>query len=198
MAKGRKRRAIRAGGAAAALILAIGLAGQGAAAQTPPPASATAGGYTSRFIPVDVLSRMLERPESVDEAILLTADRAAAWAALKAALTELGVPIGFDDPAAGEIGHQRARLFRRLGKQPLSSYLRCGSGSTGPNADSYAVYLTFVAFLRPAGEGTVAVAPFLTAHAVDVAGGRNDPVACTSSGRLERRLGELLRRQLQG
>lgn len=177
-----------------ALALASGV--NRATAQTPP--ATVFGSISSRFIPTDVLNRMQERPETADAAVVLATGRDEAWAALKEALAELAVPIGFEDQAAGEIGHQRARVFRRLGKQPLSSYLSCGSGSTGPNADSYAVHLTFVAFLRPAGEQAVAIMPLLTAYAVDVAGGRNDPVMCTSTGRLESRLGALLQRRFPG
>lgn len=165
-------------------------------AQAPQPAMV--GSISSRFLPIEVLTRMLERPQPADPVVVLAAGREEAWLALKEALAELAVPIAFEDQSAGEIGHQRARLFRRLGKQPLSSYLSCGSGSTGPNADSYAVHLTFVAFLRPAGEQAVAVMPLLTAYAVDVAGGRNDPVMCTSTGRLESRIGALLRRRFPG
>jgi hypothetical protein len=167
-----------------------------AAAQDPQSVPRGAGGWQSRFIPNDLWMRMQERPEGSEDAIVVSAPADSVWTALRATLDELSVPIGFEDRAAGEIGNAQAKLFRRLGKQRLSSYMRCGSGITGPNADTYQVYLSFVAFMKPLGEGRVAVAPFLTGLAIDVAGGRNDPVNCTSTGRLEANIGKGLRARL--
>lgn len=150
------------------------------------------GGFTSRFIPADVLARMRDRPEGSLDAATLHGPPDSVWVALRAALDSLAIPIGFEDRAAGEIGQQRVRLFRKLGKQPLSSYLRCGDGMTGPNADTYVVYLSFVAFVRPVGAGRVLVAPLLTAQAVDLPNGRNDVINCATTGRLETRLMERL------
>ena len=148
-----------------------------------------AGGIVSRFIPRDILIRMQERPDDLDAAITIPGPLEGTWTALAATLEELGVPVAFADQQAGEIGTPQAKLFRRMGKERLSTYLRCGSGLTGPNADSYAVYLSLVVFVRPLAEGEVALQPFLAAQAVDVAGGRNDPIQCTTTGKLERRIG---------
>ena len=178
------------------LLAALGISVPAPAAAQTPQSAPSAGGWVSRFIPQDLFLRMQERPENAEDAIVVTAAPDAVWAALKASLETLGVPIGFEDRAAGEIGHAQTKLFRRMGKQRLSSYLRCGSGLTGPNADSYQVYLSFVAFMKPLDDATVAVAPFLTAQAVDVAGGRNDAVQCTSTGRLESNIGKELESRL--
>jgi hypothetical protein len=161
-----------------------------------PTSVSSPGSSMSRFIPIDILNRMRERPEGVDEAIVLNASLPAVWRALKETLTSLSVPIRFEDPANGEIGHAQAKLFRRLGKQPLSFLLRCGSGVTGPNADTYMVLLSFVAFVKPAAGGKVAVAPLLTGQAQDPAASRSDWVNCSSTGRLENRIAQELRRRL--
>jgi hypothetical protein len=179
------------------IIAAIGLLAAGpTAAQNPQNIPSGSSQWVSRFIPEDLLLRMQERPRDVADAIVLSASADSVWAALRATLDALGVPIGFDDRAAGEIGHPQAKLFRRLGKQRLSSYVRCGSGLTGPNADTYQVFLSFVTFMKPLGDGRVAVAPFLTGHAIDVAGARSDAVACTTTGRLEATIAEQLRERL--
>lgn len=157
-------------------------------AQNPQPASG-AGGLASRFIPLDLLMRMQERPDDVEGAVTVPGPLDTAWTALEATLDELAVPVAFKDRKAGEIGTQQAKLFRRMGKERLSSYLRCGSGITGPNADSYAIYFSIVVFVREAEGNEVAIRPYLTAAAVDVAGGRNDPIQCTTTGKLEQRIG---------
>jgi len=164
-------------------------------AQNPDPGM-VAGSSGSRFIPHEVFLRMLERSSDLNDAVTLEGTLDGVWPALRSTLEELGVPIGFDDPKNGEIGTQRAKLYRRLGKERLSSYLRCGSGMTGPNADTYAVYLSLVVMARNLGEGKVGLQPLITAQAVDLAGGRNDAVMCTTTGRLERRIGNDLKLKL--
>jgi hypothetical protein len=176
------------------VTLTLGLIGPPLLAQ--PTSASSPGASMSRFIPLSVLNRMRERPEGTEEAVVLTAALPAVWTALKETLSSLSVPIEFEDPTNGEIGHTQAKLFRKLGKQPLSFILRCGSGVTGPNADTYMVYLSFVAFVKPVEGGNIAVAPLLTGQAQDPTGSRSDWVNCTSTGRLENRIAQELRKRL--
>ena len=94
------------------------------------------------------------------------------------------------------MGISQAKVYRYLGKQRLSSYLRCGEGVTGPNADAYVVYLSFLGFLRRDADRKVTLFSLLTAQAVDLAGGRSDAVDCTSTGRLEQRVADQVRARL--
>lgn len=177
--------------AAGALLLAAP-----GSAQDPQSIPRGSGAWVSRFIPKELFLRMQERPETIETAVVVTAPAESVWTALRASLEELAVPIGFEDRAAGEIGHAQARLYRRMGKQPLSSYLRCGSGLTGPNADRYQVFFSIVTFVQPMEGGRIGVAPYLTAHAVDPAASRSDGVLCTTTGRLEGALARALRERL--
>jgi hypothetical protein len=156
----------------------------------------SAGGFTSRFIPFEILSRMMERPEGAADSVSFAAPMDSAWAGLKRVLDKLEVPIGFEDVASRQMGHAGAKIYRRLGKQPLSMYLRCGEGIAGPNADTYMVYFTHISVLGPAGIDRVALYSLVGGQAVDVAGGRNDPVSCTSTGRLEQEIAKQLGTQL--
>jgi hypothetical protein len=169
------------------------LAGQNQAATS----GVWGGASMSRFVPLDVLNRMRERPDALEDAFTVTARMDSAWGALRTTLTDLGVELSFEDPASGELGNAQLKLRRRLGKQPLSSLVRCGSGSTGPNADTYLVYLTVVAFVKPIDNG-IAILPLVTGHAINPEAGRSDAVDCTSTGRLEKRIGEGVRARLSG
>ena len=133
---------------------------------------------------------MRERLEHSEESATVTAPVDTVWGALKASLDALGVPISFSDRSSWQMGSVRAKLYHYLGKQSVSTYLRCGEGMTGPNADTYAVYLSYVAFLQPASDGKVTLLSLVTAQAVDLANGRGDPVDCTSNGRLEQRIAQ--------
>lgn len=155
-----------------------------------PPSYPSSSRFVSRFIPAEVWARMRERLEDPKTSVVVDAPVDTVWTALRAALDGLEVPVGFAERSTWEMGSQRVKLYRMLGKQRLSSYVRCGEGITGPNADSYVVYLSFLSFLRPEADGKVILFSLLAAQAIDLPNGRNDVVDCTSTGRLEQRVAE--------
>lgn len=70
----------------------------------------------------------------------------------------------------------------------MSSFLSCGDNMTGPNADTYHVFLTFFAHLSPAGPTRTGFQLELHAEAIDIPGGRPDRLPCATTGLLELRL----------
>ena len=84
---------------------------------------------------------------------------------------------------------------RRIDGRLLSTYVDCGSGLAGPNADQFVVTLQWMVQLSEAPGGDTAVAALMDAYARprDVAG---NAIHCVSRGILERRLGELIRDEL--
>ncbi len=173
----------------------IGAVG-GLMGQTPVAIPSGSGSFSSRFIPPEILSRMMERPSELPSSVMVAAPRDSAWKALSEVLKSLDIPTSYSDAAAGEIGTVKAKIMRRLGKEPLSSYLRCGEGLTGPNADSYVVYLSLAGFVKPAADGQTAIATLLTAQAIDLPNGRNDVMDCTTTGRLEAKIGKAVQIRL--
>ena len=103
---------------------------------------------------------------------------------LKAFVAGLKLTMKEEDPIAHQIGVKRLRLVRRIGKQPISRYLSCGEGLTGPNADLWHVFLNLGAQVTPATKGAK-LQLLVHAEAVDVPGGRNERAPCTTTGRLE-------------
>jgi hypothetical protein len=106
---------------------------------------------------------------------------------LRSVSTDLGLTIkpSGENPAGHEFLIDRQRLVTRLGKKPVSTYLSCGEGMTGPNADSWFVYLTVRAVVSPAAGTDSELQLQLSADAVDVPGGRSDRVVCATNGSLE-------------
>ncbi len=100
-------------------------------------------------------------------------------------LDELGLKIKDDQTAPRQVALVRHRLVRRMGKAPLSRYFSCGQGLTGPNADSWYVYLNFHSRIAAAATDKAQLNLEITADAVDVPGGRNDRVTCATTGQLE-------------
>lgn len=119
------------------------------------------------------------------------------WKALPAVFAVLEVPIERFDAETNTIGNSSLKLYRRLGKVPLTRYLDCGSTQIGPNADSYEVALTVLTKLSrpPADTSNTTVVTTVEALARPIQF-RGDYVRCTSKGALEARLAEVLKVQL--
>jgi len=113
------------------------------------------------------------------------------WSGLPRVFGELGVEVTYQDPRVHGMGNNNFRARRMRGKRN-SRYLDCGYGSTAvPNADAYDVTASLVTSLR-SGEGGGSVLETLfqaSARARDVSGGT---IPCTSTGRLEREMADLL------
>ncbi|HEV2146892.1 MAG TPA: hypothetical protein VGR37_05800 [Longimicrobiaceae bacterium] len=131
--------------------------------------------------------RTSERSVAVD--VPLAAEQA--WAALPAAYEALGLRGG--GPAGERLfGVPRMEASRALNGVRLSRYLDCGATVSVPNADSYAVTLQVSTRLTPVTGSSTRVETLVqgTARPRDTSG---NPVACTSTGALERQIAEKLR-----
>jgi hypothetical protein len=58
-----------------------------------------------------------------------------AWESLRKAYADLGIEVKETSDASRVLGNSRLVISRRLGDAPLSRYLECGAGLTGPFAD---------------------------------------------------------------
>lgn len=87
------------------------------------------------------------------------------------------------------VGARNLTLRRRLGDRRLSSLLNCGSGMTGPNADSYEISLSIVSQLRPAGTAATQLSTRIEASARPM-GVSGTTVHCSTTGRLETEISE--------
>ncbi|MFN0178188.1 MAG: hypothetical protein ACKVZ0_05275 [Gemmatimonadales bacterium] len=114
----------------------------------------------------------------------------AVLAALPGLLTQLGLTVKDKDvdPAELLIVLKRQRLVRKLGKHQISKFLSCGDGLTGPNADSYYVYLTLNLRLVPKAARQTQLDMFFGAEAINVPGGQSDRIACATTGAFEMQL----------
>jgi len=159
--------------------------------------SGVAGAFNSRFIPTDLFTRMLERPEgSRDAGFKIEAPVDSVWVAMTDVMKQLDVPVSYADRAAGEMGTVKAKTYKRLGKYALSDLLRCGEGASGPNADMYVVYVSVAAFVKAGAGGETSVVAFIGGDAVDLPNGRNDVVPCSSSGQFEGRFAAALKKRM--
>lgn len=116
--------------------------------------------------------------------------------ALLAVYAELKIPTDGKDSTQSLVD---SKLFYRqntLGGKQISSYLSCGDGITGPNADSYRVYMTIWSAPAPAGADRATLRTVFLAGAVNVTEGSRQPMPCESTGRLEVRIHQMVLHRL--
>lgn len=157
------------------LLLALGLAST-AAAQRPRvvvvvPGMATQVLYDTTGTPYDV-----PYPPSLVLQVLLTV------------YADLKIPSEIRDTVARQIGSSMFYRQNTLGGKQISTYLSCGDGMTGPNADFYRVYMNIWSTIAPQGERGSTLRTAFLAGALNVSEGSRQPMPCESTGRLEVRL----------
>ncbi|CAA9295501.1 MAG: hypothetical protein AVDCRST_MAG89-105 [uncultured Gemmatimonadetes bacterium] len=132
------------------------------------------------------------RPEPRTALVLLPLE--SAWAALPGVYAAMGLTGGgVMDEAARQFGMPPTTLPRRLNDTPLSRFVDCGSTRLIPNADTYAVRLQVSTQLVAEGTALTRVQTLVegTARPREMSG---NPVLCTSTGELERRIVRQLQR----
>lgn len=120
----------------------------------------------------------------------------AVYGAAVAVLERAGIPITYRDSLRGIVGSPSIENKRRIAKSPLSRFLNCGNGFSGPNADSWGVTMALLVSARAADDGT-ALRIGVAAGARDLSGPSKDPVTCGSTGALEELLAKEIQLQLQ-
>jgi hypothetical protein len=98
---------------------------------------------------------------------------------------EFKIELRMRDSLAGVVGNLEIVKMRTLGRSPMSRYVSCGSGMTGPNADSYRIYLAIAALVDSIGPGKTMLGVALAAAAQDLQGSSKAPLMCGSTGALE-------------
>ncbi|HKJ00919.1 MAG TPA: hypothetical protein VJ997_00650 [Longimicrobiales bacterium] len=117
----------------------------------------------------------------------------ALWTELPQVYEGLGLRGGVMNARARVFGSPRPeRAPRQIAERPLSYFFGCGSGSTGPRADSYEVRIRAVTEIRSVGEDKSEVVTWIEAVARPRGVAGRD-IACSSNGRLEALLVDALR-----
>ena len=101
------------------------------------------------------------------------------------AYADLGIPLTTRREEDHILGNEGMNVSHTLDKRPLSTFLGCGTGSGGPNADLYAVHMSVVTQLTPMRDSTVQIATLVTADATSRLYG-NVAATCATTGELEK------------
>ena len=133
---------------------------------------------------------------SVD--VILPASAGAVFFAARQVFFELQIPMPMADSARGYLINGRFIKLRSLAGSPLSTYLNCGSGMTGPNADAFRVTMAIAALIDATGPSTSRLRLNVLAGAESTEGVSKSAVACGSSGLLEDRVLRTIRAKIRG
>ena len=176
---------------AAAIILSVACGARSGATPPPETGSVRAFGSPTQGGTYDMTVQVTRSDRVYSDTVPV--DATAAWGALPAIYRVLELPVSARDAGRRAIAVSGAKV-RRVEGQAMSRYVDCGRGFTaGAIADSYDVYVWVETRLVPRdGDPTRAnVETAVTANASPASSSGNE-VACQSTGRLERRISELL------
>lgn len=115
-----------------------------------------------------------------------------------AAFEELGIPVNAKDPARGIVAATRFAKMHSLAGRAMSEFFSCGSGPTGPHADEWRLDIAVAALLEAGADGTTRLRLATVTSAQDVLGSARDPLPCSSTGRFETILLNLITRKSAG
>jgi hypothetical protein len=165
---------------AAGLVVAAASCASAPASQSPTVVSDPQGIATS-----DARGRKITigHDGAVADSVSTTAD--SAFQALVRAYGELGIATTLFDLRGRRVGDPRMTASRAFKGSPLSRFLSCGEGITGPRANNDRIMLSVVSTAKPRPGGAGALLETrVTAVAIDT-GGRGGQTQCTTTGELE-------------
>jgi hypothetical protein len=145
--------------------------------------------------PVGVADMTVSRTEEA-RTVELPGSREQLLTLLPGVYGDLELPMLTVDQQNGTVGAVSARVFRSLGKVPLSRVVDCGIGAVGrPNADVHNVQLTVLTRVAAVDSSRSAVTTQVrgVSRAVSTQGG---DIPCSSTGWAERQIEKTLKLRL--
>jgi len=106
--------------------------------------------------------------------------------------------VNAKDPARGIVAATRFAKMHSLAGRAMSELFSCGSGPTGPHADEWRLDIAVAALLEAGADGTTRLRLATVTSAQDVLGSARDPLPCSSTGRFETILLNLITRKSAG
>ena len=105
----------------------------------------------------------------------------------------LGFNATVRDSVGGLIGNEEFSRTRTLVGSQMSTWLNCGSGMTGPNADNYRITIALMILVDPASNNTTRMRIGMVGSGANIAGISTEPVGCATTGRLEERIAQMIK-----
>jgi hypothetical protein len=97
----------------------------------------------------------------------------------------LKIKVNHADSMTGLVGNTGFNHTGAIGGRRMSSWVSCGEGMTGPNADTWRVTLAVITWVEPITGDTSKVRTTVMASARNLAEGSRIPSPCVTTGQME-------------
>ena len=131
--------------------------------------------------------------DTVASEYMVNAPTGKTFAAAAQVFKTLGFKATVRDSVGGLIGNEEFSRTRTLVGSQMSTWLNCGSGMTGPNADNYRITIALMIIIDPAANNTTRMRVGMVGSGANIVGNSTEPVACGTTGRLEERIAQLIK-----
>ena len=151
---------------------------------------------TTRVVGSDNATRSITgvvRTESVKSEVFAPPQQV--WEMLPEVYQALGIDIASVIQEEKRIGNDAFRTRRKVADMPMQRLLDCGGAAGTPNAETFEITMSVFSVVTGSGDRS-AVATTLSATARSPSFGGASDILCTSTGRLERRIDELVKARL--
>ena len=164
-------------------------------AQTPAPAQMQYSGWMratpthlgafgpTTWLRMDTVTNWVMMPGSPGEVYRKSM---AAYGALKLKLT-------MQDSLTGLLGNLGFNHTGALAGRRMSSWLSCGEGMAGPNADTWRITLAVITWVEPMTTDSTKLRSTIMATARNLAEGSRAPMPCVTTGQLEHQIHQKVR-----
>ena len=136
------------------------------------------------------------RLDTVSASSKAPADRNRAFRAAIQVYKSLKIPTDIVDTTVAQLGNLNLVVNRTFAGSRMSTWLRCGESMTGPNADTFRIYMAVVTGVERATDDSSRVRTLLTGTARNMAGGASNPIPCSTTGMFEEMVGRKIVEEL--
>lgn len=125
------------------------------------------------------------RMDTVSTAVVVPGNRRDAFQKTEEVYKGFKIRTNVSDSLTGLFGNSGFTQSGSLAGRRMSSWLRCGEGITGPNADSWRISMAILSSVEQVGKDSARVRTVVVASARNMTQGSAQPMMCSSSGQLE-------------
>ena len=125
------------------------------------------------------------RMDTVGTWVLVPGSPADVYRNVRSVYKTLKLEAPLVDSTSGILGNPGFQHTGALAGQRMSSWIGCGEGMTGPNADSWRITMALLSSVERAGKDTTRLRTVIVATAQNLAQGGRTPTPCTTTGQLE-------------
>ena len=100
----------------------------------------------------------------------------------------LKIKVNHADSLTGLVGNTGFNHTGALGGRRMSSWIACGEGLAGPNADSWRITLAVMTWVEPMSADSSKLRTTVMATARNLAEGSRIPIPCATTGQMEHQI----------